>query len=75
MSHLGVNLFIGEETGEGGEIQTEREGGGELRLLKPFGALLAPVAVEEDFSFSFAANTSLLFLLWFKVSTETSQTA
>lgn len=74
MSHLGVNLFIGEETGEGGEIQTERGGGG-LRLLKPFGALLAPVAVEEDFSFSFAANTSLLFLLWFKVSTETSQTA
>lgn len=30
--------------------------------------LLARVAVEEDFSFSFGANISLFFLLWFKVS-------
>lgn len=40
-----------------------------------YGAPLAPVVVKEDFAFSFGANTSLLFLLGFKVSSETSQTA
>lgn len=38
-------------------------------------APLAPVAAEEDFSFSFCLNTSFLFLLFSEVSTETSQTA
>lgn len=29
-----------------------------------YGVLLAPVVFEEDFSFSFGSNISLLFLLW-----------
>lgn len=75
-SHPRVKLFIGEKT----EKMRRRK---KIQMVEKknwegssslYGVLLAPVAVQEDFSFSFGANTSLVFLLGFKASRETSQT-